>query len=119
TPNLASAHESLGDTLTWSGRPKEGLEALRRYVRLDPRSSMLAVGLQQIAAAHYFCCEYEAAAAAAKRVIRSYPEFPLSHPFLSAALGQLGRAQEGRQTLDRAVAIAPDSLGEFVRGLTR
>jgi len=77
---------------------------------------MLAVGLQQIAAAHYFCREYEAAAAAAKRVIRSYPEFPLSHRWLAAALGQLGRAQEARQALDRAVAIAPASFDVYVRG---
>src|SRR5206468_1621839 len=69
SPNLGNAHQSLGDTLTWSGRPKEGLSALHRYIRLDPRSPMLAVGLQQIANAHYFCGEYEAAAEAAKRVI--------------------------------------------------
>jgi adenylate cyclase len=116
SPNLANAHESLGDTLTWSGRPNEGLAALQSYIRLDPRSPMLAVGLQQIVAAHYFCHEYEAAVAAAKRVMRSYPEYPLPHRWLAAALGQLDRTEEARLALDRAIAMAPASFDLYIRG---
>jgi adenylate cyclase len=116
SPNLGNAHESLGDTLTWSGRPKEGLSALQKYIRLDPRSPMLAVGLQQIANAHYFCREYEAAAEAARRVIRSYPEYPPPYRALAAALGQLERTQEARRILDEAIAIAPESFDIYIRG---
>jgi len=116
SPNLASGYGSLGDTLTWSGRPKEGLAALHRYLRLDPRSPMMAVGLQQIVAAHYFCREYEAAVGAAKRVIRSYPEYPLPHRWLAAALGQLDRSEEARRALDKAIAIAPTSFDLYIRG---
>jgi adenylate cyclase len=70
SPNLASAHESLGDTLTWSGRLKEGLATLHKHVALDPKSPLLAAGLVQIAAANYFCRDYQAAVAAAKRAPR-------------------------------------------------
>jgi adenylate cyclase len=115
SPNLASAHESLGFALTWSGRPKEGLAALQRYLRLDPRSPMVAVGLLQVAAAHYFCGDYEAAAGAAKRVIRSYPEYPLPYRWLAAALGQLGRTSEGQQALDKAIAVSPGAFEMYVR----
>jgi len=115
-PNLASAYGSLGDTLVWSGRPKEGLEALKRYFRLDPRSPLGAVGLQQVVAAHYFCGEYAAAIEAARLVLRSYPEYPLPHRWLAAALGQLGRTDEARQALDKAVALAPASFDLFIRG---
>jgi adenylate cyclase len=116
SPNLASAHGSLGDALTWSGRPKEGLAALQRYLRLDPRSPMVAVGLLQVVAAYYFCGEYGAAVEAAKRVIRSYPEYPLPHRWLAAALGQLGRVEEARQALDNAIAMAPASFDLYIRG---
>jgi adenylate cyclase len=115
SPNLASAYGSLGDTLTWSGYPKEGLAALHRYFRLDPRSPMMAVGLQQMTAAHYFCGEYEAAVAAAKRVIRSYPEYPFSWRWLAAALGQLNRTEEARQAFDKALAVSPASFDVFIR----
>jgi adenylate cyclase len=77
---------------------------------------MTAVGLQQIVAAHYFCCEYEAAIGAAKRVIRSYPEYPLPHRWLAAALGQLDRTEEARRALDKAIAIAPASFDLYIRG---
>jgi adenylate cyclase len=116
SPNLASAYESLGDTLTWSGRPREGLVALRKFLRLDPRSPLAAVGLQQIVAAYYFCREYESAVEAARRLIRSYPEYPLPHRWLAAALGQLGQIEEARQVLDKAIAIAPASFDLYIRG---
>jgi adenylate cyclase len=116
SPNLASAYESLGDTLTWSGRPREGLAALQKFLRLDPRSPLAAVGLQQVAAGYYFCREYESAVEAARRVIRSYPEYPLPHRWLAAALGQLGRTDEARQALDKAVEVAAASFDLYIRG---
>jgi adenylate cyclase len=39
SPNLADAHGERGATLIFSGRLKEGLAALERCVRLDPRRS--------------------------------------------------------------------------------
>src|SRR5262249_34438553 len=41
SPNLADAHGALGVVLTFSGRPKEGLAALKICVRLDPRTPSL------------------------------------------------------------------------------
>ena len=107
SPNLTIAHETLGIALIYSGRAKEGLAALRRYLRLDPRDPTLALGLLQLAIGHYFCREYENALEAAERVIRSYPDFPLSYRWLAATLGQLGRTDEARSALERAVAVAP------------
>jgi adenylate cyclase len=76
----------------------------------------MAVGLLQMAAAHYFCRDYEAALDAAKRVIRSYPEYPLAYRWLATALGQLGRSAEARQALHKAIAVAPASLDLYLRG---
>jgi adenylate cyclase len=115
SPNSASAHAGLGAVLIYSGRPKEGLAEIQRYLRLDPRDPAAAVYLLQVAVGHYFCRDYEAAVEAAKRVIRSYPDFPLPYRWLPAALGQAGRIDEAREALERAVAFAPAMFDMYVR----
>jgi adenylate cyclase len=114
--NQTIAHETLGIALIYSGRAKEGLVALQRYLRLDPRDPTLALGLLQIAIGHYFCHEYETALDAAERAIRLYPDFPLTYRWLAATLGQLGRTDEARRALEKAIAVAPTSFDFYVRG---
>jgi adenylate cyclase len=43
SPNLAVAHWQRGATLIFSGRPKEGLDALETCIRLDPRDPFMSV----------------------------------------------------------------------------
>jgi adenylate cyclase len=116
SPNLADAHGALGVVLTFSGRPEEGLAALKTCVRLDPRAPSLVFRLYQIALAFYFCREYEAAAEAARQGIRSYPDRPGSYRVRAAALGQLGRTAEAKEMLDQAIAIAPAHVDADIRG---
>ena len=116
TPNLAAAHDMLGATLVFSGRPKEGVAALERSIRLDPREPRSAHRLNRLALGLYFAREYASAVEVAKRAIRSYPDFPLSYRWLAAALGQLGRTAEAREALESAIAIAPGSFDMYVRG---
>jgi adenylate cyclase len=75
SPNLAVAHYMLGATLIHTGRPKEGVAALRTCIRLDPRAPPLGSILSQVACGLYFSREYEAAVDGAKLGIRSYPDF--------------------------------------------
>jgi adenylate cyclase len=77
TPNLASAHGLLTSALPFSGQLRDGLAAVRRSIRLDPRDPGLASRLNYMAIGLYFSREYEAAVEATKRAICSYPEFPL------------------------------------------
>jgi adenylate cyclase len=114
SPNLADAHGVRGATLIFSGRVKEGLASLERCIRLNPRQS--ATRLNQFALGLYFLREYEAAVEAAKRVIRSYPDFPNTYRWLAAALGQLGRIEEAKKALEKAMAIVPGSFDMYVRG---
>jgi len=116
TPNLASAHHVLGATLIFSGRPKEGLASLERSIRLDPRHPRSANRLMLIALGLYYSREYTAAVEAAKRGIRSYPDFPNTYRWLAAALGQLGRIEEAKEALEKAIAIAPGSFDMYVGG---
>ena len=114
TPNLASAHGVLGSALLFSGRHRDGLAAVRRSIRLDPRDPALASRLNYMTIGLYFSREYEAAVEATKRAIRSYPEFPLPYRWLAAALGQTGRVEEARQALEQALAIAPTAFYLYV-----
>jgi adenylate cyclase len=72
--------------------------------------------LLHIAAAHYFSREYEAAVEAARQAIRSYPDFPLTYRWLTAALGQLDQIDDAKEMLNRAVAVAPAQFDMYVRG---
>ena len=112
-PNLAGAYGTLGATLIFSGRQKDGLAALQTSIRLDPRDPSNRV--HQIAVGSYFARQYEAAIDAAKRAIRSYPDYPLTYRWLAAALGQLGRIEEAKEALAKAIAAAPASFDMYVR----
>jgi adenylate cyclase len=105
----------FGATLIFSGRPKEGVAALERSIRLDPRDPRLVGRLNQLALGLYFSREYEAAVEAAKRTIRSYPDYPLPYRWLAAALGQLGRTGEASEALEKAITIVPASFEMYVR----
>jgi adenylate cyclase len=115
SPNLADAHGTRGAIMIFSGERKEGVAALGRSIRLDPRNPRVANRLNQIALGFYFSQEYEVAVETAKRAIRSYPDYPLPHRWLAAALGQLGRIEEARGALQKAMAIAPASFNMYVR----
>ena len=115
SPNLAIAHGHRGATLIFAGRPKEGLTALETCIRLDPRDPYLAVRLLHIACGLYFCSEYEASIEASKRLIRSYPDFPMIYRWSAAALGQLGRAAEAKEALEKAVSRTPAAFDMYVR----
>jgi adenylate cyclase len=106
-PNLAAGHGALGVILSYAGAPREGLAALQACIRLDPRAPTLVNRLNQVALAHYFCRDYAACVDAAQRAIRDFPDFPSPYRWMAAALGQLGRTDEAKRALDKAVAISP------------
>jgi len=115
SPNLALAQGTLGEALIFSGQPKKGLVAVRTSIRLDPHDPKLANRLNNLALGYYFYREYEAAAEAARRAVRSNPEYPLPYRWLAAALGQLGRTVEAKEALEKAIAIAPATFDMYVR----
>ena len=116
SPNLGLAHAVLGQTLVFSGRPEEGVAALQTSIRLDPRAPELRFRLNQVAFGLYFSGEHAAAVVAAKRAIRSYPDFPNPYRWLAAALGQMGPTAEAKEALAKAITIAPASFDMYVRG---
>ena len=112
-PNYTTARQLLGSTLVFSGHPREGIEALRTAMRLDPNDLNRQFRLVHISIGHYFLREYDAAVEAAKEAVRSYPD--LGPRSLAAALGQAGRLDEAKQALQKAIAVAPKSFDMYVR----
>ena len=72
-----------------------------------------------MALALYFCREYAAAVEAARDAIRSYPDHPLIYRLLAASLGQIGRIEEAKEALEKAIAIAPAEFDSYARGYVR
>ena len=96
-------------------RMTQGLVAIERSVRLNPRTRHSATTMNQLAMGSYLCRDYEAAIAAAKRAIREHPEFPNTYRWLAAALGQVGRIEEAKEALEKAIAVAPAAFEMYVR----
>jgi adenylate cyclase len=115
TPNLAPAHLALAMALIFSGQPKEGLTSIQRCLRLDPRGPGVAGYLLMMTIAHYLCHDYDAAVEVARRTVLLYPDYPNIYRWLAAALGQLGRTDEARGALEKAIAISPASFDMYVR----
>ena len=115
SPNLAFAYGRRGEALIFFDRAREGIRDLQTSLRLDPRGSMQAVCLGQVAVGFYLARAYEDAVRAAKDTVRLFPEYPLAYRWLAAGLGQLGRIEEAEETLERAMAIAPGSFDMYVR----
>jgi adenylate cyclase len=114
-PNLAYAHNMLGATLIHSGHPKEGLKAVERSIRLDPRTQHSASRANYVTMGSYLSRDYEAAIAATKWAVREHPEFPNTYRWLAAALGQVGRVEEAKEALQKAIAVAPAAFEMYVR----
>jgi adenylate cyclase len=115
SPNLASAHGLIDSVLNWSSQPERGRVALERSIRLDPRDPSLAIRFNAITVSYYLSGEYDAAIEAARRSIRSYPDRDQDYRWLAAALGQVGRIDEAKEALEKAIAIAPASFDRYVR----
>jgi adenylate cyclase len=113
-PSCATAYYIKGWLLIFTGQPAEGRDAILRSIRLDPRRASYPFVRSQIAMSYYIEGNYETTAAKAARVIADRPDHPYAYRWLAAALGQLGRSDEARVALDKAIATAPDVFRMYV-----
>jgi adenylate cyclase len=114
-PNLASAHHMRGAALMHLGRYDDALVSLETSIRLDPTGPFAIIPKDHLVAALYQSRKYEAAIDAARHVIRIRPNHPPSYRWLAASLGQLGRTEEARAELEKAMTIGPASFDMYVR----
>jgi adenylate cyclase len=109
-PNCADAAHFLAVTMLYSGKPREALETIHKAMRLDPNDPANQYLLVHIAIAHYFMHEYEASIEASREALRSYPDHSPAYHWFAAALGQVGRLDEARKALQKAIAIMPNAF---------
>jgi adenylate cyclase len=99
-PNSASAYAALANTLILTNRPQEGLDAIRKAVRLDPHHP--PEYLIMLGAAQFGLEQIEAAVTTFERAIRRNPDNEMSLIYLASSYGHLGKLEKAEATIETA-----------------
>ena len=99
-PSNAIGFLQLGIAQSFAGRPAEGIASIEHSLRLNPQDPRIHFILSMLARAHLNARDPEKAARWAEVAVNRRPGYPLSHLVCSAALGHLGRIEEGRAALE-------------------
>jgi adenylate cyclase len=114
-PNSALAYLVMGIALVFSGQPSHGRDKLLIALRLNPRDPVNAVALNVIGWSYYHERDYIRALDAARRVVSRFAQRPSAYRCLVASLGQLGRLDEARGALQRAIEVSPQAFDLYVQ----
>jgi tetratricopeptide (TPR) repeat protein len=112
-PNLAEGHESLGNTLHYSGRSEEALACFDRAMALNPYYPDMFLHFQ--AQAMFQLGRYKDAVASLKRRLVRNPGTDVSRVLLAASYGHLGRFDEARVEWQEALRVNSDYSLEYRR----
>jgi Flp pilus assembly protein TadD len=112
-PNSSWGNYAKGQSLLFSGHPAEAREPLLMALRLDPRGPITVHFMMLLTVSYYFERDYVRAVEAGMRLILNDPDLPQPYRFLAASLGQLGRIDEARDALRKAMA-SPDVFDGYV-----
>ena len=113
--NDATAHGTAGATLIFDGRPLEGLEAIRKSLRLSPRDPRLRIRHAHRGLGHYFANQMIEAEEVARFIIRTFPDYSFGPRLLAIVLAEDGRVAEATAALQAAQAMAPEYFCDFSR----
>ncbi|MEJ2379248.1 MAG: winged helix-turn-helix domain-containing tetratricopeptide repeat protein [Pseudolabrys sp.] len=100
--------------LAWQGKTAVAIERAEQALRLNPFDPLNYLAYNALAISHFHLRNYEQARDAARRSVKSNPQFGMSHAFLAAVLVRLGQFDEARIEAQKAVAADPNfSIGRF------
>jgi adenylate cyclase len=126
-PNSAESYMRLGLVLAYAGRAEEGIPYMQNALRLNPFPSPNY--FSNLAIIYCESGHYEKAIEAAKRVLQSEPNSPISNVTLAISYIRLGREEEARAaaaeilrinpkwSLDRYAKIAPYTQPQVERNI--
>ena len=114
SPSCATAHQTRGYILNFSGHPTEGRESFLLAIQHDPRGMKVPIS-SNIGMTYYFERDYQKAADSFRRTLADNPTDPQALRWFAAALGQLGRTDEASAALSEAFAKAPDAFERWTR----
>ncbi len=112
-PSSSWANYAKGGSLLFSGHPSKSREPLLMALRLDPRGPITVHFMMLLMVSYYFERDYARAAEAGMQLVSNYPDPPQPYRFLAASLGQLGRIDEARDALHKAMA-SPEAFRGYV-----
>ena len=114
-PNHVEAHRCRTSNLIWLGRLEEAREVANLCLRLSPHDARGWISLHHLLLAGYLLRDYPFAVEAGSRLLDARPAASLPYRWLAAALGQVGRIDEAKTVLQRAVAVvAPLSIEDYL-----
>ena len=96
-PNDPSGYEAMGTLLVNLGRAAEGLDFIKKAMRLDPQSDYL----YRLGEAQFHLERYDEAAVTMLRATKLNADDGWNYFLLAAAYGHLGREQEAKSAIAR------------------
>src|SRR5262252_3943215 len=97
-PNLAVAHNYVGQIKVFLGRADEAAEPTLKAIQLSPRDPQLAEWYYQLAITYIHQQRYDEAVEWARRGVEVNPNLRYPYRVLAAALALAGRVDEARAT---------------------
>lgn len=105
-PNHADSYANLAFSLINAGRHEEGLQAIERAKRLNPRYSQVYLYVEAIAVFHLE--RFEEAASILQDAIERNPAFDRPQLLLAATYGHMGQLDDADWVLQEASLLLPN-----------
>jgi TolB-like protein len=114
SPSLPAPYRLLGTYLPLAGRVEEGIEHLKKGMRLNPRDPFMHESLVGMALAHTAAGRYDEAVQWAQRALQTRPDWPIPHLVLAGSYAQLERSAEAQAAVEELSRLSPAfSLSEL------
>jgi TolB-like protein len=105
--NLAGAHAQIGNGKIYLGLAEDAEAHIQEALRLSPHDTFIYLWCAIAGLAKLWLCKEDEAVAWLRRSIEANRNYPMSHFFLAAALGRLGRLAEAQSEARVGLAINP------------
>jgi TolB-like protein/class 3 adenylate cyclase/Tfp pilus assembly protein PilF len=104
-PNSAQGYVYLGQTLSYAGRTEEGIESIKKGMRLSP--FQLSENYWNLAIAYREAGRYEESIAEYKRTLKLNPNNGLAYMAMSITYALANRFEEAHEAYSEALKIDP------------
>jgi rhodanese-related sulfurtransferase len=103
-PNDPNGYVAMNSLMVNLGRPAEGLEYIKKAMRLDPQSDYL----ENLGNTQFHLERFDESASTLLRATKRNPEYEWSYLLLAATYGHLGRVQEAKPVLTAFYDLHPE-----------
>jgi len=104
--NYADGYALLAINLNFADKPREGLVAIEKGIRLNPRKPSFYMWI--LAQSHYLLGQYSEAAQILENIKEKDPDFMLTHKLLAATYSALGRHDDAEWAVSELEILVPN-----------